>query len=65
MQILLPLPGDADDSAITDTAARRGIRITPLSPLHLAASPERGLLLGFGRLPEHRVHGAVRALRTY
>jgi GntR family transcriptional regulator / MocR family aminotransferase len=64
MQVMLPLPGDADDSAIAHTAARHGIRITPLSPLHLALSPQRGLLLGFGRLPEHRVHGAVRALRT-
>jgi GntR family transcriptional regulator/MocR family aminotransferase len=64
MQLLLPLPGDADDAAVAEAAARHRIRLTPLSPMHLAASPERGLLLGFGRLPEHRVPGAVRALRA-
>jgi hypothetical protein len=30
--------------------------------MHLAPSPDQGLLLGFGRLAEHHIPGAVRAL---
>lgn len=62
MQLLLPLPAGADDVGLTAAAARHGIHLTPLSPMHLAPSPECGLLLGFGRLPEHRVPAAARAL---
>ena len=62
MQLLLPLPGQADDTALAETAAARGVGITALSPLHLARSPDRGLLLGFGRLPEHKIPQAVDAL---
>ncbi len=62
MQLLLPLPPGTDDIAIADTAACHGIHLTPLSPMHLAPSPDRGLLLGVGRLAEHRIPGAVRAL---
>ena len=49
MQLLLPLPGRTDNSVLAEAAAARGIGITALSPLHLARSPDRGLLLGFGR----------------
>jgi GntR family transcriptional regulator/MocR family aminotransferase len=63
MQILLPLPPSTDDVAIAETA-RHDIRLTPLSPMHLAPSPERGLLLGFGRLSGHRIPGAIRDLAT-
>lgn len=64
MQLLLPLPGRADDSALAEAAAARGIGITALSPLHLAQSPDRGLLLGFGRLTEHKIPLAFDALST-
>lgn len=62
MQLLLPLPSDIDDTAVAGAAAQHGINVSPLSPHHLVPSPERGLLLGFGRLPEHRIPGAVGAL---
>ena len=62
MQLLLPLPDQTDDTSLADAAAARGIGITALSPLHLARSPDRGLLLGFGRLPEHKIPLAVDAL---
>jgi hypothetical protein len=62
MQLLLPLPGQTDDIILAQAAAARGIGITALSPLHLARSPDRGLLLGFGRLPGHKVPAAVDAL---
>jgi GntR family transcriptional regulator / MocR family aminotransferase len=62
MQLLLPLPGPTDDAALAEAAAARGIGIMALSPLHLARSPDRGLLVGFGRLPEHKIPAAVDAL---
>lgn len=62
MQLLLPLPGQTDDTGLARAAAARGIGIDALSPLHLARSPDRGLLLGFGRLPDHKIPLAVDAL---
>ena len=62
MQLLLPLPGQTDDTILAQAAAARGIGITALSLLHLARSPDRGLLLGFGRLPNHKIPAAVDAL---
>jgi GntR family transcriptional regulator / MocR family aminotransferase len=64
MQLLLPLPGGTDDLALAGAAAARGINITALSPLHLAPSRQRGLLAGFGRLPEHNIPAAVGALAS-
>jgi len=62
MQLLLPLPSQVNDTALAHAAAARGIGITALSPLHLARSPDRGLLLGFGRLPDHKIPLAVDTL---
>jgi DNA-binding transcriptional MocR family regulator len=55
-------PAQTDDTILAQAAAARGIGITALSPLHLARSPDRGLLLGFGRLPNHKIPAAVDAL---
>lgn len=41
-----------------------GINVPALSPLHLVPSYQRGLLLGFGRLPERSIHAAVDGLRA-
>jgi GntR family transcriptional regulator / MocR family aminotransferase len=62
MQLLLQLPDDSDDVAIVEAAASRRIGVRPLSPLHLIPSQERGLLLGYGRLPEGRIDQAIGAL---
>jgi len=64
MQLLLQLPDDVDDVAIADAAASRAIGVRALSPLHLARSSERGLLLGYGRLSESRIDDAVGALSS-
>jgi GntR family transcriptional regulator/MocR family aminotransferase len=64
MQLLLRLPDQVDDVAVADAAASRGISVRALSPLHLVPSCERGLLLGYGRLPGVRVEDAVAALST-
>jgi len=64
MQLLLQLPDEVDDVAIADAAASQGIGVRPLSPLHLTASQERGLLLGYGRLSDRRIEEAVGALAS-
>jgi len=64
MQLLLRLPRGIDDVAIAVAAASNGIGIRALSPLHLVPSSDRGLLLGYGRLPEGRIDQAVGALRS-
>jgi len=62
MHVLLALPSGVDDAAIAAVAAGRGIWLRALSPLHLEASPARGLLLGYGRLAEDQTEEAVAAL---
>jgi GntR family transcriptional regulator/MocR family aminotransferase len=62
MQILLNLPTDVDDIELVDKAASQGINISALSPLHLTPRPQRGLLIGYGRLPEPSIEQAVEAL---
>jgi GntR family transcriptional regulator/MocR family aminotransferase len=62
MHLLLPLEDGEDDVALAAVAAARGIGVLALSPLHLGPNPQRGLLLGYGRLPETHVDGAVAAL---
>jgi GntR family transcriptional regulator/MocR family aminotransferase len=62
MKLLLILPDGADDVEIADAARARGIGVSALSPLHLTAGSEQGLLLGYGRLPEPSIPGAVAAL---
>ena len=53
--------------AIADAAAARSISVRPLSPSYLpgaerGATPARGLLLGYARLPATRIDEAVAAL---
>ncbi|MBO0823425.1 MAG: PLP-dependent aminotransferase family protein [Actinobacteria bacterium] len=64
MQLLLELPSHADDSALAEAAAAQGIKVSPLTPLHLTPSRDRALLVGFGRLPEHNIPAAVGALAS-
>jgi GntR family transcriptional regulator/MocR family aminotransferase len=62
MHLLLALDPATDDNAIAACAAERGIRVRALSPFHLEPSPDRGLLLGYGRVIEERIDDAVDAL---
>jgi GntR family transcriptional regulator/MocR family aminotransferase len=62
MQLFLPLADHTDDVAIAAAAAARGIRLEALSPLHLIQTGERGLVLGYGRLPEVKIADGVTAL---
>jgi len=62
MQLLLTLPGHVDDLKLVEAASSSRIHIAALSPLHLTPRPDRGLLLGYGRLPEPSIDQAVEAL---
>jgi GntR family transcriptional regulator/MocR family aminotransferase len=64
MHLLLDLDPSVDDLAIADAAEARDIRVRALSPMHLEPSPDRGLLLGYGRLIESQVDEAVDALAS-
>ena len=62
LHVLLRLPDGVDDDAFAREAGGRGIGVRALSPMLLAGGPDRGLLLGYGRLPPERIDEAVEAL---
>lgn len=62
MHILLKLPASVDDARISAHAWRARIRVPALSSFHIERSPERGLVIGYGRLHESSVASAIRAL---
>jgi GntR family transcriptional regulator / MocR family aminotransferase len=62
LHLLLRLPDAVDDMAVARTAEARGVRVEALSPMSLVAASERGLVLGYSRLPAERIDGAVEML---
>jgi GntR family transcriptional regulator/MocR family aminotransferase len=64
LHLVLRLPDDVDDRAVATAAAEAGIRVRALSDLSLTRAADRGLLLGYGRMGEEKVHAAVRALAS-
>lgn len=62
LHVLLRLPNSVDDVALAAAAAAANIGVRPLSVMSLDDASERGLLLGYGRLAEERIDGAVAAL---
>jgi GntR family transcriptional regulator/MocR family aminotransferase len=64
MHVMIRLEDAVDDAAVADAAAGHGIRVRPLSDMHLGRSAARGLLIGYGRITEDRIEPAVRALRA-
>ena len=59
---LLPLNEDVDDTAIARAAAAEGIRVRDLTSQRLVPGPERGLVLGFGRLPDGHIDATLEAV---
>jgi GntR family transcriptional regulator / MocR family aminotransferase len=59
LHVLLRLPDSVDDIAVARAAEARGVRVEALSPMSLVAAPERGLVLGYSRLPAERIDEAV------
>ena len=64
LHVLLSLPDHSDDVGVVAAAAERGINLTALSPMAQSDGPERGLLLGYGRVPPDRIDDAVAELVT-
>jgi GntR family transcriptional regulator/MocR family aminotransferase len=62
LHVLLRLPESVDDVAVARGAAEHGIRVEPLSPMSLIGAPDRGLVLGYSRLPGGRMDPAVARL---
>ena len=58
------LPLEKPYAFINDLSEAQGINISPLTPLHLAPSCHRGLLVGFGLLPQHNIPAAAGALAS-
>jgi GntR family transcriptional regulator / MocR family aminotransferase len=61
IQLYVELPPGLDEAAVVAAAAERGVAVEGVAPLRIAGGPP-ALVLGFARLPEHRIAAAVRLL---
>ncbi|MNT17514.1 HTH-type transcriptional regulatory protein GabR [compost metagenome] len=55
LHLVLRLPDDADDVAITAAARARGIVVRPLSRYFIGNAVQQGLLLGYACVPEEDI----------
>jgi GntR family transcriptional regulator/MocR family aminotransferase len=62
IQLYVELPPGHDEAAIVEAAAERGVAVEGVAPLRIAAGGPPALVLGFARLPEHRIAEAIRLL---
>ena len=62
IHVLLRLPAGCDDRAVAAAAGRRGVRVTPLSRFGISRPAGPGLVIGYGRITELALEGAVAAL---
>jgi GntR family transcriptional regulator / MocR family aminotransferase len=64
IQLYVALPPDHDEAAVVEAAAERGVAVEGVAPLRIAGGGPPALVLGFARLPEHRLAEAVRLLAS-
>jgi GntR family transcriptional regulator/MocR family aminotransferase len=62
IQLYLELPPGLDQDAVVQAAAERGVAVQAAAPLRAGRDRPPALMLGFARLPEHRIAEAVRLL---
>jgi DNA-binding transcriptional MocR family regulator len=62
IQLYVELPPDVDEAAVVKAAADRGVAVEGVAPLRVAAGGPAALVLGYARLPEHRITQAVQLL---
>ncbi|MCZ2498614.1 aminotransferase class I/II-fold pyridoxal phosphate-dependent enzyme [Xylophilus sp. Kf1] len=55
LHLVLALPEDCDDQALTDAIGARGVLVRPLSRYYLGRRRSRGLLMGFASVPQDRM----------
>lgn len=56
--------GGISDSEVAARAAKKNLRLTPLSPAYLGNAPETGFVLGFGSTPTEAIPAALRKLQA-
>jgi len=62
IQLYVELPPGHDEAAVVEAAAERGVAVEGVAPLRIAGGGPPALMLGFARLPEHRIAEAIRLL---
>jgi DNA-binding transcriptional MocR family regulator len=62
IQLYVELPADLDQHAVVEAAGARGVAVEGAAPLLPTAGARSALVLGFARLPAHRLVEAVRVL---
>jgi DNA-binding transcriptional MocR family regulator len=62
IQLYVELPPSDDEAAVVEAAAERGVAVEGVAALRLARGGPPALVLGFARLPQHRIAEAVRLL---
>jgi GntR family transcriptional regulator/MocR family aminotransferase len=60
--LYVELPPGADEVAVVEAAAERGVAVDGIAPMRIAGGGPPALVLGFARLPEHRIVEAIRLL---
>jgi GntR family transcriptional regulator / MocR family aminotransferase len=61
IQLYVELPPDVDEAAVVEAAADHGVAVEGVAPLRSGGGPS-ALVLGYARLPEHRITQAVQLL---
>jgi GntR family transcriptional regulator/MocR family aminotransferase len=62
IQLYVELPPGLDEASVVMAAAARGVAVDGAAPLRVERGGPPALVLGFARLPEHRIAQAVRLL---
>jgi GntR family transcriptional regulator / MocR family aminotransferase len=62
IHLYVELPPDHDEAAVVQAAAERGVAVDGVAPMRIATAGPPALVLGFARLPEHRITEAIRLL---
>jgi len=62
IQLYVELPTGCDEADVVEAAAERGVAVEGVGQLRIAGDGPPALVLGFARLPEHRLADAVRLL---
>ncbi|MBO0838143.1 MAG: PLP-dependent aminotransferase family protein, partial [Actinobacteria bacterium] len=62
IHILLRLPAGQDDGAVAAVAEEQGVRVAPLSRYSISRSSGPGLVIGYGRVTELALDGALEML---
>jgi GntR family transcriptional regulator/MocR family aminotransferase len=61
LHLYAELPAGWDEAALAEVARTAGLGAEPVAPMRAASGPP-ALVLGFARLPAHRIRSAVRSL---